>query len=173
MALSGISANRADIPHIARHPLIKQKNIHETMKTTATLWSDIPSLADLSVDWEYEPEDAKGKRKWSRINNGQLQSSLEVEAIPVKVVTTNSSKVGRLIDLSTGGLAVLLDAGMTTGQVAKIGMYLGRHKIVAKVTVRNACLLKGKYRIGMEFADLDQESSSFIASIIASKIYTL
>ncbi len=143
------------------------------MATEKTSWDNIPSLENLTIDWEYEPENALGKRAWARIEKTDLHSFLTVEIIAVKIVTRNVDKTGRLIDISISGLAVLLDTQLTDGQPVKVGLFLGKQKVISKAIVRNVCSLKGKYRIGLEFVDLEKEDASFIAGLISSKIYKI
>lgn len=72
-----------------------------------------------------------------------------------------------------GGLAAVLDIRLAVGQLARVGFYLSKQKVIARAIVRNVSSLKGKFRIGMEFVDLEEESSSFIAGLISSKIYSI
>ena len=143
------------------------------MTAENTSWDDIPSLDNLTIDWEFEPENALGKRAWVRIDKSDLRSFLTMESIPVKVITRNFDKSGQLVDLSVGGLAVLLSTKLTDGQLVKVGFFLGRQKIISRAVVRNICSLKDKYRVGMEFMDLEKDTSSYVAGIISSKIYKI
>lgn len=143
------------------------------MKAAATSWDDIPSLGNLEVDWDFEPENALGKRLWSRFGPADLQASLDTENIPVKVVGRQFSKVGKLIDISKGGLAVQLDTSLAKGQPVRVGFLLGRQKVVSTAIIRNVTPLNERQRVGMEFVDLGEEVSSYIAGLISSKIHTI
>ena len=143
------------------------------MTAENTSWENIPSLENLTIDWEFEPENALGKRAWVRIDSSDLRSFLTAENIPVKVITRNFDKSGQLVDLSVGGLAVHLTTKLTDGQLIKVGFFLGRQKIISRAVVRNICSVKEKYRVGMEFVDLEKDTSSNIAGIISSKIYKI
>jgi hypothetical protein len=140
---------------------------------TVTGWEEIPSLEGLMVDWDYEPENALGKRKWSRLQTTDLRSSLDAKDIPIKVVTKNINKNGSVIDISIGGLAIILDTRLAVGQLARIGLYLGRQKVISRVIVRNVSPLKGTYRIGMEFVELEEENIAYIAGLISSQMYSV
>ncbi len=143
------------------------------MKATTSSWDNIPSLENLEVDWEFEPENALGKRLWSRFGPADLQASLDIENIPVKVDGRQLSCVGKLLDISRGGLAVLLDATLASGQPVRVAFLLGRQKVVSTAIIRNVTPLKGQQRIGMEFIDLGEEISSYIAGLISSKTSTI
>lgn len=143
------------------------------MKAAAISWDDIPSLENLEVDWDFEPENALGKRLWARFGPADLRASLDSESIPVKVVGRQFSKIGKLIDISKGGLAVLLDSSPGKGQPVRLNLLLGRQRVVSTAIIRNITPLKGRQRVGMEFIDLAEEVSSYIAGLISSKIYTI
>lgn len=147
--------------------------VQTAMTTAATSWDDIPSLENLEVDWEFEPENALGKRLWSRFGPADLQASLDIENIPVKVVGRQFSSVGKLLDISRGGLAVLLDKTLASGQPVRVAFLLGQQKVVSTAIIRNVTSLKGQQRIGMEFIGLGEEISSYIAGLISSKTSTI
>ena len=148
-------------------------NFRKDMKTKIASWDQIPSIDGLKIDWDYEPENALGKRAWVRIGKADLRSFLTVESMPVKIVTRNIDKTGHLVDISIGGLALLLDTNLPDGQLTRIGISLGKRKIISRAIVRNVSSSKGKHRIGMEFVDLEKNDASFIASLISSKMYKI
>lgn len=156
-----------------RLSILTKGNFVKGMTETKTEFDDIPSIENLTIDWDYEPESALGKRAWVRIEKSDLLSLLAGKDIPVKIVTRNVDKTGYLIDISVGGLAVILDLKLTEGQLVKIGLFLGKQKVISKAIVRNVSSLKGKHRIGMEFVDLEKEISAFIAGLISSKMYEI
>lgn len=134
-------------------------------------WDDIPSLEGLEVDWQFEPENPLGKRAWVRIETRDLHPLLDVKGIPVKVVSNNFDGKGLLVDLAQGGLAVVLDTRLAESQQVKVGLFLGRQKVVTRAVVRNVRDEDGRYRTGMEFVDLKKEYASFIVGLISSKNY--
>lgn len=134
-------------------------------------WDDIPSLNGLGVDWEYEPENPLGKRAWARIANNDLTSLFAVKNIPVKVVSTNFDKTGRLLDISKSGMAVILPSRLDEAQRVKIGFFLGKQKVVSKALVRNISPVEGKFRVGLEFVDLDKDCAAYIVGLGAAKAF--
>jgi hypothetical protein len=163
-------------PDDARQSRIESNGIQQAktaMKAAAVSWNDIPSLDNLEVDWDYEPENPLGKRLWSRFGTADLQALLDTGTIPVKVAGRHLSTRGSLLDVSRGGLAMLLDMPMATGQLIRVSLLLGHRKIVSSAIVRNCIPMAGRHRTGVEFVDLDEECATYIAGLISSKIYTI
>ena len=96
---------------------------------------------------------------------------LEVDHVPVKIISQRSGEKGLLVDISHKGLAVLLDIELKEGVLVKSGFFLGGHKIISRGIIRNISLLEGKYRVGIEFIDLSKENIEFINSLSVSKVY--
>ena len=134
-------------------------------------WDDIPSLDGLEVDWQFEPENPLGKRTWVRIDNSDLFRLLGVKRIPVKVVAKNFDGNGYLVDLAQSGLAVLLDTELAEHQLVKVGLFLGKQKVLSRAVIRNVRDEKGRHRTGLEFVELNKETEAFIAGLISSKVY--
>lgn len=134
-------------------------------------WEDIPSLEDLKIDWNYEPENPLGRRSLVRLLNNDLFRTLEVDHIPVKIISRKFNKNGSLVDLSTKGLAVLLDVEMKAGLLIKVGFFLGKVKVIARGIIRNSANIRDFYRTGIEFVELENETASFISSLNSSIIY--
>jgi len=136
-------------------------------------WDNIPSLDGLKVDWEYEPENALGKRARDRMTAKELHRLFGVKNIPIKVVAKKFDEKGYLLDISNGGGAILLAKSLAEGQLVKIGFFLGKQKIVERAVVRNIVPTKtGKYRTGIEFIELTEDSESYIGSLISARGYT-
>jgi hypothetical protein len=140
----------------------------------ATLnWSDIPSLENAEVDWDYEPENPLGKRSCVRIGNKHLYLCLNEKDVPVKIISRNFIETGNLLDISEAGLAVLLgDTEMKEGYHTKISLQLGTKKVISKVVVRNICSVDDKNRLGLEFVDPATDHSEFIRNLVASRAYS-
>ena len=136
-----------------------------------TSWAEIPSLEDLQMDWDYEPENPLGKRLSARLLKKDLQEMFEVDHVPVKIVSEKFDRKSSLIDISTTGLAVLLDVEFKVGTLLRLGFFLGRHKIISKGIVKNSSGIEGKYRTGIEFLNLEKEHASFITCLNSSKIF--
>lgn len=134
-------------------------------------WDNIPSIDGLGVDWEYEPESPLGKRDLVRIESKDLKTILGVKIIPVKVVAQGYEGKGSLVDIAQGGIAVLLDASLAESQPVKLGLFLGKQKILSRAVVRSVDKQKGGYRTGMEFVGLQEEYATYIAGLVSSKVY--
>lgn len=134
-------------------------------------WDNIPSLEGLEVDWDYEPDNPLGKRTTVRIGDKQLHSLIAKENTPVKLLTSSLEHKGYLVDISQGGIAVLLDSQLPTGQPVKIGFFLGNEKIVANALVRNIVAVDNKFRTGIEFVGLKKVYDEYIAGLISSSVY--
>lgn len=134
-------------------------------------WDDIPSLEGLEVDWQFEPENPLGRREWVRIVKNDLHPLLEVKNIPVKVVSKNFDEKGYLIDIAKNGMAVLLNTRLVVNQQVKIGLFLGKQKVLSRAVIRNISDEKSRFRTGMAFVDLNKEYESFIVGLISSKGY--
>ncbi len=134
-------------------------------------WDDIPSVEGLEVDWDFEPETSLGKRAWVRMPKSDLLPLLDMKSLPVQIVTKNFEGKGTLVDIAQRGLAVLLDTKLAVSEQVKIGLFLGKQKIMSRAVIRNVGDDRGRHRIGMEFMDIKKEYESFIAGIIATKGY--
>jgi len=143
------------------------------MTKEKTGWDSIPSLEGLKVEWEYEAESPLGKRVRDRMAAKELHMLFGVKNIPMKVVSKNFDEKGYLIDISNGGGAILLGKSLVEGQLVKIGFFLGKQKIVERAVVRNIVPTKtGRYRTGIEFIELSEDSEVCIGSLISARGYT-
>ena len=138
---------------------------------TKASWDNIPSLEDLKMDWDYEPENPLGRRSSIRLSKNDLIRTLDAEQIPVKIISRKFDNNGSLVDLSTKGLAVLLDVEMKAGILIKVGFLLGKVKVIARGIIRNSSKLRDFYRTGIEFVEFEDEATAFIASLTSSKVY--
>jgi len=133
--------------------------------------SGFPSIGELSVDWDYEPENPLGKRSNSRIREQELFSLLNVEVLKVQVATNKFNAQGSLVDLSRNGVAVCLSRIISVGTQIKFGMILGRQKLISKGLVRNVSGMKAGYRVGIEFVDMLEDNQRFIEALHSSVSY--
>ncbi len=134
-------------------------------------WDDIPSVEGLEVDWDFEPETSLGRRAWVRMAKSDLLPLLDMKSMPVQVVTKNFEGKGALVDIAQRGLAVLLDTKLVVSEQVKVGLFLGKQKIMSRAVIRNVGTQLGRHRVGMEFLDIKKEYESFVAGLIASKGY--
>ncbi|MFW2365232.1 MAG: PilZ domain-containing protein [Desulforhopalus sp.] len=134
-------------------------------------WKEIPSIEGLGVDWDYEPENPLGKRDMVRVASKDLRTILGVKKIPVKVVSKSSEGKGYLVDIATNGIAVLLNTRFDEGQLVKLGLFLGKQKVLSRAIVRSVMEQNGGLRTGMEFVDLEEEYKRHIDGLISSKVY--
>ncbi|MFH0781397.1 MAG: PilZ domain-containing protein [Pseudomonadota bacterium] len=141
------------------------------MAKEKTGWGDIPSLPGLEVDWKFEPENPLGKRAWQRIVNKDLYAILGVKNIPIKVVAKNFEEIGSLLDLAQGGFSVLLKTKLAEGQLLKVGFLLGNQKVISRAKIINVRSLEGRYRVGVEFVELDKDLHNYIGGVISSRVF--
>jgi len=135
-----------------------------------TSWDDIPSLDGLSVEWEYKPETALGKRAFVRLNTEDIVGLFAVKEIFVKIATAQQTHTGRLLDISKGGLSLRLPVFLEENLPVKVGFFLGTVKVISKATIRHTRKVDTQYTTGIEFVDLNKESAEFIGGLYASKI---
>lgn len=135
-------------------------------------WDEIPSIEDIGVEWDYKPESALGAREWPRIENSYLCTQLQVEKVPIKIASNDWESKGYVLDIGKQGVGLLAAKNIDPGAIIKIGLILGKVKILSRAIVRNCSNLDQRYRIGAEFIDLKETSKEYIASLVASKVYT-
>ncbi len=140
------------------------------MKNKKT-WDDIPSVEDLAVDWDYEPENVLGKRLYVRLERKDLFSLLGKKSIPVKLVSTDKEINGIVSDISQAGVALFAKNSFAVGERVKVGFFLERKKIISRAVVRNVVVVEEAYRIGLEFVNLGEESLEFIRSLVYSNAH--
>ena len=133
-------------------------------------WDDIPTLNGLSMDWAYKPENPLGKRSFVRMQKKELADLFEVQEIPVKIATSTGTFSGKLLDISQGGMGLSLSTMLNENVPLKVGLFLGKEKIISKAMVKWARKKGGGYVAGVMFDGLVKESSQYIAGIYASKI---
>jgi hypothetical protein len=101
-------------------------------------WDKIPSIPNLTVDWDHEPDTSLGKRLWKRLVQQDLQSLLGTSSTPVKMITADTEIKGRLVDISQKGLGVLLEDGLPVGKSERVGFRLGKETIVSQAVTKNS-----------------------------------
>lgn len=131
-------------------------------------WDDIPSLDDLRVDWDFQPENPHGKRDFRRLTSKELTQVFGVSCIAIKIATVREVSKGLLQDISGNGLAVRLQQPLEPNEKVKLGFFLGTHKILCKGTVRHVSKGILGYTCGIRLHDLDAEARSRIQALYAS-----
>lgn len=133
-------------------------------------WDDIPSLAGLEMDWEYEPNNPHGKRVHARMDERELERLFDGRRILVKVATTEATLTGSLHDICEGGLAVKLDSRLAENQAIKVGLFLGTEKIISGAVVRHVQSRDRNYTTGVKFVGLGKVERQHISGLYASKV---
>jgi c-di-GMP-binding flagellar brake protein YcgR len=141
------------------------------MTEKKTSWDDIPSLDDLQVDWEFEPENPLGKRSNVRITAKDLRGLLSQRTVHVKILAEKQELKGTLEDLSETGAAVILEKQLPVQLKIAFGFFLGKEKIVSKAVVKSSSAVANRYRIGLEFFGLQEKPTEAIQAIVASKSF--
>jgi len=137
----------------------------------ASKWDKIPSIPNLSVDWDYEPETSLGKRLWKRLMQKELQCLLGTTSTPVKMILADTEIKGRLVDISQKGLGVLLEDGLPVGKSGRVGFRLGKETIVSQAVTKNSRRLPVNHRVGLEFVELNNKMEEYIAQLVSSDSY--
>ena len=136
-------------------------------------WDDIPSLDGVGAEWAYIPKIPLGRRAFVRVNNEDIPRIFIAGNVLVKVVTVNNTFTGRLLDIGAGGLALRLPVSLETGKLLRMGFYLGPVMIISKAEVKYSNKTEEQdgqeqYTTGVEFIDLDSDSSGYINGLYAS-----
>lgn len=137
----------------------------------ASGWDKIPSIPNLEVDWDYEPENALGNRRWRRLQQPNLTRILGVPSTPVKMITANAELRGRLLDISQKGVGLMLEKGFERGETGKVGFHLGKETIISKAVTRNSVRQADNNRVGLEFIDLPGDMEEYIAELVSAESY--
>ena len=133
-------------------------------------WDELPSLEGFQMDGDYSANDSLGNRWFERLTFGDVTEIFEVKAVPVRVATAGFTIDGTLSDISGGGIAVTLKKPLEEGQQAKIGLFMGRRKIVCRAVARQTAEIQNGYRIGFQFKDISEEDSTYINGLYSSKV---
>lgn len=142
----------------------------DSMTQKAIRWDDIPSLDGVGVDWDFNPTTSLGNRAFVRIAIDDIPRIFSVSKILLKVATIEQTYMAQLLDISAGGLAMLMPVPLKVEQPVKVGFYLGAAKIISKAIVRHAVQINNQYKAGVEFVDLDSESAGYINGLYASLV---
>jgi len=136
-------------------------------------WDDIPSSNEVGAEWESKLKTSLGRRAFVRVKNQDIPRIFVVGKVLVKVVTVNHTYTGRLLDIGAGGLAMQLPVSLETGKLLRVGFYLGPVKIISKTEVKYSSKTEEQdgqeqYTTGVEFIDLDSESTGYINGLYTS-----
>lgn len=134
-------------------------------------WADIPSLAGLEMDWEYEPDNPHGKRACARLDEKELARLFDGQRILVKVASADATLTGSLHNICEGGVAIKLDRRISENQAVKVGFFLGTEKIIAGAVVRHVQGQDSNYTAGMKFVGLGRAERQLISGIYAAKVF--
>ena len=133
-------------------------------------WDGIPSLEDLEFDWECQPDESFFERGFVRMDDTELEFLLEVKVVYARIATRHFLAKGKTLDLSQGGIALLIPKSVKVGEPVYVGFYLGRKKITAKAIVRNCTDISKGFRWGIEFIDLKEDYYNYIENLYSTKI---
>ena len=133
-------------------------------------WGDIPPLEGLEMDWEYRPDTRDGKRMHKRLSRQDLGHLYGPGQVMVKVASATQSYDATLRDLSEGGLGVDLVCRLDEFQHFKVGLMLGRDKIIAGAQVRHVRQSGHGFTAGLKFINLEPSIRDAIADMYAAKV---
>lgn len=133
-------------------------------------WGNVQGLERLEVDWDYRPDCRDGKRLHKRLTKLDLVHILGTRQVEVKMASAAATFDATLCDLSEGGLGVELGSRLDEFQHLKVGLLLGREKIVASAQVRHVRYGNNQYTAGLQFINLEPSIRTFIANMYTSKV---
>lgn len=133
-------------------------------------WGAVPTLEGLEVDWDYCPSCRDGKRLHKRLTSVDVAHIYGNRQVPVRMADATSAFDATLRDISEGGLGVELGGRLDEFQRLKVGLVLGRDKIVAGVQVRHVRYENNRYIAGLQFINLEPSIRKFIAGLYTSKV---
>lgn len=133
-------------------------------------WGDIPVLEGLAMDWEYRPDGRDGKRLHKRMSRLDLTHLYGSGQIGVQMVSSTQRFDATLRDLSEGGVGVDLACRLDEFQHLKVGLVLGREKIIASAQVRHVRQGERGYTAGLQFINLEPSIRDAIADMYAAKV---
>ena len=132
-------------------------------------WDDIPSLEELEIDWDFEPENPQGKRSYARLTAKELFFIFQTQEIQVRLVTEKSQATALLMDVSQGGVSLRTKAEHhKESQLVRMGFFLGDKKVISKGRIKSIRKEKDWVILGIEFVGLPEENNEYIASIYSS-----
>jgi hypothetical protein len=133
-------------------------------------WNDIPSLDGLEIDWEFKPTNPEGKRAYARLTGDDLLPLIEgAKDIRVRVVTMSNQFTALLVDVSEGGLRLKAKSpDLKMSQLVKVGLFLGRRKLVSKGRVKYISHENEFILIGIEFVGLSEDMNEYLAGMYSS-----
>ena len=134
-------------------------------------WNDVPSLDELEMDWEYQPESSKDKRSFVRINSEAMAKLFQTKEILVKIAAGDQTCTARLLNLCEGGLSLAAPVQLEMHLPIKVSFLLGQMNIVSKAEVRHVRKSEEQYITGIKFVDLDKVSAEFLRGLYASQIF--
>ena len=133
-------------------------------------WGDIPTLEGLEMDWDYSPDCRDGKRLHKRLSKQDVAHIYGDQRIGVKMASASTTFDATLRDLSEGGMGVELDKRLDEYQNLKVGLVLGKEKIIVRAQVRHVRYNDRGYTAGLQFINLEPSIRQFISSMYTSKV---
>ena len=102
------------------------------------------------------------KRGSARLKHGDAARAYNVHRIDVRIRTEQRDYEGSLLDLSAGGAAVLAAAALPLGMPVTVELKLGERLIEAHGVIKNRSKLGLRYRMGVQFTELDPENEALL-----------
>ena len=133
-------------------------------------WGDIAPLDGLEMDWEYRPDTRDGKRMYKRLSRQDLGHLYGAGQVAVKMASATTNCEATLRDLSEGGLGIDLACRIDEFQHFKVGLVLGRDKIIAGAQVRHVRQSGHGFTAGLKFINLEPSIHDAIADMYAAKV---
>ena len=139
------------------------------MEQDKTNLDDISSLDDLEMDWVFKPEDAPGRRAYTRLTKKDLYPLFKKKDIPVKLVTRNGEYLSYFVDISQGGVCLeVTESIFFESQLVQIGFFLGQEKFISNGRIKYIRNDNELILLGIEFVGLSGNVLKFIADLCSS-----
>lgn len=129
-------------------------------------------FSNLSIEWDYTPKDTN-KRLYGRLTQKELVRLLVgVNSIPIKIRASHGFLEGILIDISAGGVCVIISGDISEYSKVKIFMNVGKKSIATNALVCYSNKIQSGFKVGLKFMDLSLDICEYISELYASKVLT-
>ena len=135
----------------------KEREMTNAGESGGADWSAAPPV------WHQGERDAVDEKRGSaRKKHGDAARAYNVHRIEARLRTEQRGYEASLLDLSAGGAAVLVAVALPLGASVTVDLKLGDRLIEARGLVKYRAKLGLRYRMGVQFTDLDPENEALL-----------
>ena len=102
------------------------------------------------------------RRKHPRFKQRDADRKYNMDSIDVRIITADRRYGAALLDLSVGGVGVLLAAPLQTNLPIGIELQIGQYTVAAFGIVRNVVKTGERYKVGVQFVHLDSPEAELL-----------